>query len=118
MGGRSIDLTIKKLMDDDKNIKLEEALEHALWARNMEIGRHGYSPYQVVFGKSPTLPGITDGTPMSDSLITDADAVRLHFQRQEAARVELRKYDSHRRLKDALKPEYNHITMLNMKRVI
>ena len=114
----AIDLTIKKLMDDDKNIKLEEALEHALWARNMEIGRHGYSPYQVVFGKSPTLPGITDGTPMSDSLITDADAVRLHFQRQEAARVELRKYDSHRRLKDALKPEYNHITMLNMKRVI
>ena len=40
---------------------------------------------------------------MSDSLITDADAVRLHFHRQETARVELIKYDSHRRLKDALK---------------
>ena len=99
----AIDLTIKKLMDDDKSLKLEEALEHALWARNMEIGRHGLSPYQVVYGKSPVLPGITEGTPMTDSLITQADAVRLHFQRQETARAELRKYDSSRRLKEALK---------------
>ena len=99
----AIDLTIKKSMDDDKSLKLEEALEHALWARNMEIGRHGLSPYQVVYGKSPVLPGITEGTPMTDSLITQADAVRLHFQRQETARAELRKYDSSRRLKEALK---------------
>ena len=54
-------------------------------------------------GKSPVLPGITEGTPMTDSLITQADAVRLHFQRQETARAELRKYDSSRRLKEALK---------------
>ena len=61
----AIDLTIKKMIDDDKNLKLDEALEHSLWARNMEIGRHGLSPYQVVYGKSPVLPGITEGTPMS-----------------------------------------------------
>ena len=91
------------MLDDDSNLKIDEALEHSLWARNMEIGRHGMSPYQVVYGKSPFLPGITEGTPMSDSLITRADAVRLHFQRQESARTELRKYDSNRRLKDALK---------------
>ena len=99
----AIDLTIKKLMDDDKSLKVEEALEHALWARNMEVGKHGLSPYQVVFGRSPVLPGIMDGNPMTDSLITQADSIRLHFQRQEAARQELRKYDSSRRLKDALK---------------
>ena len=99
----AIDLTIKKMMDDDCDLKLEDALDHALWARNLEIGRHGLSPYQVVFGKSPVLPGISEGTPMSDSLVTEADAVRLHFQRQEIARAELRKYDSNRRLKDALK---------------
>ena len=99
----AIDLTVKKLMDDDDVLKLDEALEHGLWARNMEIGRHGLSPYQVVFGKSPVLPGIMEGTPMTDSLITQADAVRLHFRRQESARQELRKYDSSRRLKDALK---------------
>ena len=86
----AIDLTVKKLMDDDDALQLYEALEHGLWARNMEIGRYGLSPYQVVFGKSPVLPGIMEGNPMTDSLITQADAVRLHFRRQESARQELR----------------------------
>ena len=75
-------------MEDDQALNIEEALEHALWARNMEIGRHGMSPYQVVYGKSPVLPGITDGNIMTDSLITQADAVRLHFRRQDTERQE------------------------------
>ena len=74
-----IDMTIKKMMEDDPDLKLEDALEHAIWAKNMEIGRHGLSPYQVVYGKSPFLPGISEGTPMSDGIITDADVIRRHL---------------------------------------
>ena len=40
---------------------------------------------------------------MSDSTVTEADTVRHHFRRQESVRVEYRKYDYNRRLKDALK---------------
>ena len=35
----AVDLTIKKMIEDDPNIKVEEALKHATWARNIEIGR-------------------------------------------------------------------------------
>ena len=50
----------KKMMEDDSDLKLEDALKHAIWAKNMEIQRHGLSPYQVVYGKYPFLPGISD----------------------------------------------------------
>ena len=99
----TIDLVVRKLMEDDPNLKLEDALDHAIWAKNIEIGRHGKSPFQIIFGKSPVLPGINDGNVMSDSIVTDAEVVRKHFQNQEKARVEIRKADASRRLKDAIK---------------
>ena len=95
----TVDLTIKKLMDDDKTLSLKEALKHAIWAKNIEIGRHGMSPFQIIYGRSPTLPGVSEGTVMSDCVITDAEIIRKHFQ----SRLEIRKADASRRLKDALK---------------
>ena len=102
-GNGAVNLTVKKLLEDDKSLNLEDALQHALWARNMEIGRLGRSPYQIVLGKSPALPGLTDGNVVTDSIITESDAVRLHFDRQEKVRVLYRQADANRRLKDAEK---------------
>ena len=99
----AVNLTLKKLMEDDSSISLEDALQHALWARNMEIGRNGQSPYQVVLGKSPSLPGVTDGNVVTDSLICESDALRMHFNRQEKVRVLYRQADCSRRLKEAEK---------------
>ena len=98
-----VDVTIKKMMEDEKSLDISDALKHALWARNMEVGSHGYSPYQVVYGKSPAIPGVSDGNVCSDSLITDAEIVRRHFGRQEEARKHVRAADASRRIKDALK---------------
>ena len=36
-----IDLAIKKIMADENSISIENALSHAVWARNMEVGRFG-----------------------------------------------------------------------------
>ena len=33
----TIDLTVRKLMDDDTSLKLEEALEHSVWAKNVRV---------------------------------------------------------------------------------
>ena len=65
--------------------------------------RFGQSPYRIVLGKSPTLPGLSDGNVMTDSAITESEALRLHFHRQEKARVAYRMAESSRRLKDAEK---------------
>ena len=97
----AIDLTIKKLMEDDPQLKLEDALKHAIWSRNMEIGKFGFSPYQLAYGKSPFLPGISEGTILTDQSIPQEDIVRRHFINQEKARVEMRKAEANNRLKEA-----------------
>ena len=99
----AIDLTIKKMMEDNKTLDIEEALDHACWARNMEMGRHGHSPFQLTYGKSPVFPGVTDGSVLTDSRITKSEAVRRHFANQESARASWRQADASSRLKEALK---------------
>ena len=99
----AIDATIRKFLEDDSKMKLEDALKHSVWARNLEIGRLGHSPYQVVFGRSPFLPGVSEGTIVTDECPTRENSVRNHFANQEKARVELRKADASVRLKEALK---------------
>ena len=84
---RAIDITIKKILMDDPSCNLEDALQHAVWARNMEIGRYGKSPYQIVFGRSPFIPGISEGNVVTDSNITGSEIIREHFMNQEKARV-------------------------------
>ena len=61
------------------------------------------SPHSVGFGRTPFVPGISDGSVATDSTITSSEAVRLHFRRQEKARGEFIKADNNGRLKDALK---------------
>ena len=95
----AIDLTIWKIMEDDKNLSLNDALTHAAWARNCETGKHGLSPFQLVYGRTPHIPGVTEGNMMTDSNITNADTIRSHFQRQEKTKQEFRKADSNMRLK-------------------
>ena len=98
-----IDLAIKKIMADESNVKIGDALTHALWARNMEIGRHGLSPFQVMYGRSPRVPGILEGDPVTDGKVTDSDIIRNHFRRQEKAREALRQADASSRIREAIK---------------
>ena len=54
-------------MNDDPALRLEDALIHAVWARNMKVGGHAYSPFQIVHGKSTLIPGISEGAVISDT---------------------------------------------------
>ena len=56
----------------------------------------------MVHGRAPFIPGVTEGNAVTDGPVSDADAVRLHFHRQERAREEFRRADRSRRLKEAL----------------
>ena len=89
-------------MEDDRNIRFEEALYQAVWAKNQEIGRNGYSPHQIVFGRGSFLPNISEGNVLTDANITNEDAVRRHFNLQEKTLIQIRKSEASRRLKEAL----------------
>ena len=106
----TVDITIKKLKADNPSLKLEEALDIALSARNNEIGPHGFSPAQLVFGEGTTVIGITDGNAATDEKLTDSEALHRHFKLKMDAVETFRNADSSDRLKRALKsriPAYN-----------
>ena len=54
------DLTVEKLMEEDGKLSLEEAVSHAVNAKNLQINRSGFSPRQLTFGKQGLIPGISD----------------------------------------------------------
>ena len=45
------DLTIEKLMEDDPDMKLEDAVRLAIYAKNIQVNKSGFSPRQLMFGR-------------------------------------------------------------------
>ena len=54
----SCDVIVKKAMEEDKNLRLQTAVNMASWT-NVNI--LGFSPLQLVTGKSIVLPGLNNG---------------------------------------------------------
>ena len=57
----SADLTIKKMMEEKRTALTDLLVKAAAWTYNTSINKFGYSPLQLVTGKSVTLPGLTTG---------------------------------------------------------
>ena len=50
----------EKLSLEDAGCNLEVALSWAINAKNTLHNSHGYSPYQLVFGRKPNLPSLSN----------------------------------------------------------
>ena len=108
-----IDISIKKLLEDDPTLDLQDAIDHACFARNNEVGPLGFSPQQLTYGEGSMIPGIINGNIAIDSEVTDSEAVREHFERRRLARDIFLKADSSTRIKKILRsnvPKYNDET--------
>ena len=51
------DVIIKKAMQTDRTLTLQEAVNIAAWSHNTNVNKLGYSPMQLQLGKAVTLPG-------------------------------------------------------------
>ena len=71
----SADKIVAKIIEGDKKVTLNEAVCLAGWCHNTNINRLGYSPMQLVTGKSVIFPGLSTGTISSDSPF-DSEYVR------------------------------------------
>ena len=94
----SIDLTILKLLEEDKDIDIEDALRKALYAYNTQVRKSGFSPYQLVYGKQFSFPGIVDGNPASDEPI-EKDAIRQQMVQRVKAEDMYRQYEESDKIK-------------------
>ena len=89
-----VDSTIEKILEDNKDLSLQDAVNLACNARNVEIGPLGFSPQQLVYGEASVIPGITDGNISTDATITESEAVRQHFRLSEEVKDAYRKADN------------------------
>jgi transposase InsO family protein len=89
------DLMVEKYMRDHPNRTMQEAVYKSAWARNSLINaQRGFSPFQLVFGRSPTMPGVSDcstgaledltGGEISRSILYDLEKVRQDMGRAES----------------------------------
>ena len=86
----SFDIIVKKAMDGDKNLKLQTAVNMASWTHNTNVNVLGYSPLQLVTGKSIVLPGLNNGNVVTESEYDD-EAVRKIMERHYGMMKEFRK---------------------------
>ena len=85
--------------------KDQEALEYALFAKNVEPNHKGFSPFQIVYGTNPTIPGVINSTPASLSNTFEREDVRKHLDKLNSAREAFREADTDARIKRALNQE-------------
>ena len=70
----SCDLTIKKPMEDKKVTFTDLLAKTASWTYNTNFNKLGYTPLQLVIGKSCNLQGLTMGYEATES-VSDTEAV-------------------------------------------
>ena len=96
------DIIVDKLLEEDPTISLEEALSHAVEAKNLIINRTGFSPRQLMFGKQGVVPGISDGNPASMEVVTESESFRKELINRQKAEELYRKIDISERLQKCL----------------
>ena len=80
------DRSMAKIKAGNSKLNDQEALEYALFAKNAEPNNKGFSPFQIVYGTNPTIPGITNATPASLSTDFSSEDFRKHIETISTAR--------------------------------
>ena len=63
------DITIKKLMKENKTPLNNSLVKAAAWTHNTSVNKLGYTPLQLVTGKSVTLHGLTTCNERTKSIL-------------------------------------------------
>jgi transposase InsO family protein len=58
----SADTTVKKILEMDKKMPLQQAVNMACWTHNTNVNILGYAPMTLVTGKNVVIPGISTGS--------------------------------------------------------
>ena len=100
----TVDIMLEKIMDADKNIRFEDALAKAVYAKNTMLNVQGFSPAQILAGKQPRLPGATNNNkPPEDESDISSKTVYDRLKSLQMAREAFIKVDNGNRLKRAMK---------------
>ena len=102
----TVDRIVDKILEDDPQVGLQKAVDLACFVKNTEINKSGFSPLQLLCGKSPHFPGYSDSTPGTIELDGSNEYLKV-LKRIDTARVAAREIDCNQRIKIALKSQIN-----------
>ena len=97
------DNIVEKMLEDNPRMKFKDALASATFAKNALINVHGYSPFQLVFGRSPNIPALSTNKPPAQECLS---SVREYSDRMNAiysARKTFMQMENSLRINRALK---------------
>ena len=107
----SADKIIAKILEEDRKMILEDAVAFASWCHNTNVNRKGYSPMQLVTGKSVIVLGMTTGNLSTESPF-DSENVRALMMRHVKMMKEFQVAEYTDKLESVLKNKgksYQHI---------
>ncbi len=100
----SADIMITKYRAENPKMSLQEAVHRAAYARNCEVSAtRGFSAFQMVFGRNPGIPGLSECTTGSLEMFTPNKMGRQMIHKIERARELMNQMESDIRLKIAMK---------------
>ena len=99
----TVDRMYSMIEEDNPGLTPSEILSHALHAKNSLQMVHGFSSYQLVFGKAPNIPGLTNVSPPMLNDVVEGDVMRKHLNALYSSRQAYVKSESDSKLKLALK---------------
>ena len=97
------DNILQSVLRDYPDMKLDVALAWACNAKNSLTNIHGYSPYQLVFGRQPRLPNVVNDPPPAWEIKTKSKKLIENLTMMHATRQAFMKAENCERLKRALR---------------
>lgn len=89
----------------EQDLDWETALNWALMAKNSLHNVHGYSPYQLVFGRNPNIPSALTDQPPALEGTTTSEVVRNHINALYSARQAFTKAESSEKIRRGLRKQ-------------
>ena len=64
----SCDKIIEKILEDNPRMPLQTAVDRAAWTHNSNANKDGFTPFQLMIGRNPSLPGINMKVPEQSTI--------------------------------------------------
>ena len=100
----SADILVTKFRAEYPKMTLQEAVHRAAYTRNCDVSAtRGFSAFQMVYGRNPGIPGLSECTTGSLETFTPNEIGRQMIVKMEKAKELMVKVDADIRLKIAMK---------------
>ena len=100
------DIIFEKLIADNPGIDLQEAVNHAAFAKNTDTNQTGFSPIQLMTGTNPKFPGLAESNPASSNM-KGCNKYMKTLKTMDYARTKMREIDCDSKIKKALGERIN-----------